>query len=373
MVLGALRQMTERDVLAGRVASQVWNDIDMGLNHVATRWTIQGIALGLQGGGVVADATGVGVVVGVPLHIAGAILSGVDLISRLVTKSASIKNVELRLAHIALSIFAYEAALRGALVGTRGSEFINGGPILATAPPEGFICRITSTLENHGCASGLFCKREFVFLPTDAASFARQQFSPNGLCAPLTKAQHPVNGPCLVHSDCATGYCGFNKHVVRNAVSATGVVQAPLTLSAANGYTRGDEPVKAGSTVQVELSLRDRQLALSGVCLWARSKNALTEAPPGCAIISANHQFFACNDRTPPSELETRTAASPFLRSYAELRAARRSVDDSVIDTSPIKPPTLKRSQSARTVARMKAALGRDLRRLNRALHRLDV
>ncbi len=37
-VLGALRRTAENDVLAGRTASQIWNDVDMGLNHEATRW-----------------------------------------------------------------------------------------------------------------------------------------------------------------------------------------------------------------------------------------------------------------------------------------------------------------------------------------------
>jgi hypothetical protein len=91
------------------------------------------------------------------MHIAGFIVSGVDLIGRLVTKSASIHNVprtharprppapentaqiELRLGHMAMSLYAYEAAIRGTLVGVKPAEFVNGAPML-----DGAVTRASS-------------------------------------------------------------------------------------------------------------------------------------------------------------------------------------------------------------------------------------
>jgi hypothetical protein len=39
-------------------------------------------------------------------------------------------QVELRLGHMAMSLYAYEAAIHGSLVGVRVSEFIHGAPML---------------------------------------------------------------------------------------------------------------------------------------------------------------------------------------------------------------------------------------------------
>jgi len=381
-VLGALRQTAERDVLAGRTASQIWNDVDMGLNHQATRWTLHGVNLALQGGGLIADATGVGVVVGVPLHIAGLVISGVDLISRLVTKSASVKNIELRLGHMAMSLFAYEAAIRGTLVGVKSDKFINGAPMLdgAALPTEGVPCRITSGRKNHGCAKELFCKREFVFYPENATTFARTLLSPNGFCAPLTKIQRPYNGRCLLHSDCATGLCGFNTHVVSNAVSSTGAA-LNLSLSASNGFTRGDQDVKAGSTIAKELSLRQRLLALTGVCVWPRDKGSLTEPPRDCYVITPEHKFFACKTRPALREVDKEEPVNMFLKSYTELKAVKKAVDDSVIDTRVTpKSPTLKRastmpypkSKKFRQLRNLKDTLEQDIRRLDSVMKALE-
>lgn len=175
--------------LAGQLANgfdTVWNSIGAKVTKY-TALTVGGAAAG-----------------GIPAIVAIAVGLG-DIILSLVTDKTQKIATDNLLRLLALTLVFHEGVLTGNIKPEGDNARVFAAYSLSTP------CSVAFTgHHNLGCPVGWYCKRDWIFFPTDSADFEKTGTSDKGFCAPRTKKQLPNGAPCSMSSNCLSGFCAAN-------------------------------------------------------------------------------------------------------------------------------------------------------------------